>query len=197
MSPAPDATKVLVGTPDQAATGAIKTGPLTADAPTSAVDTDLDTNFPTGSGYVDENGLQLAPNITTTKIKDWSGATVREVLDEFDGTLTWSHLETNEQSLKNYMGDDNVTVTAANATHGNQIAGTMGAYDLPRKSWIFKIKDGAARVLIYVPIGQITNREAIEFNKTNPVKWGVTLTAYPDGNGHAIYIFTDDGVLTP
>lgn len=193
---APDATKVLVGTPDQAATGAILSAPVGTTAPATAVDT-VDPTF-VGSGYVDEDGLELAPNISTTKFKDWSGATVREVLDEFDGTLSWAHLETNEASLNNYFGDDNVALTAADETHGNQLAGTLGAYDLPRKSWVFKIKDGDARMLIYVPIGQITNREAVQFNKTNPIKWGVTLTAYPDGNGHAIYVFTDDGqVVTP
>lgn len=194
---APDASNVLVGTPDQAATGAIKSAPIGATAPTSAVDVDLDTNFPNGSGYVDDQGLQVAPNITTTKIREWSGAVVREILDEFDGTISWAHLETNEESLKNYFGDDKVTATAADATHGNQLAGKMGAYDLPRKAWIFKIKDGNTRVLIYVPNGQITRREAVSFNKGNPVKWGVTLTCYPDANGDAIHFFTDDGQITP
>ncbi|MCB2411791.1 hypothetical protein LGT39_02870 [Demequina sp. TTPB684] len=188
-----DATKVLVGTPDQTTTGAIMSAPLATAAPTTAVDV-LDPGFG-DSGFVSEDGLELAPDITTAKFKDWSGATVREVLEQFDGTIKWAHLETNEASLENYFGEDHVEVTAADGTHGNQVAAKMGAYDLPRKSWVFKMKDGDTRILIYVPIGQITKREAIQFRKGQPIAWGVTLTAYPDGTNNAIYFFTDDGQI--
>ena len=189
-----DATKVLVGAPDQAVTGAVLSGPLDATAPTSAVDT-LDVDF-TDSGFVSDQGVELAPSISTTSIKDWSGSVVRKLIEEFDGTIKWAHLETNEASMKNYLGEANVTVTAASATHGKQIKGAMGAYDLPRKSWIFKVKDGANRILIYVPIGQVTERESIKFQKSAAVGWGVTLSTYPDALGNSIYIFTDDGVTT-
>lgn len=188
-----DATKVLVGTPDQATTGAVLAAPLGTTGPTTAVST-LDAAFE-DSGFVSEDGLELAPSISTTSIKDWSGAVVRKLIEEFDGTISWAHLETNEASLKNYFGDDEVTATAADATHGNQLAVTMGARDLARKSWVFKIKDGDNRILIYVPIGQVTDREAVTFAKSDAVAWGVTLTTYPDGSGNSIYLFTDDGQI--
>lgn len=189
-----DATKVLVGSPDQLTTGAILSAPTGTAAPTSAV-TALNVAF-TDSGYISEDGLEIAPNISTADIRDWSGAVVRRVLDQFDGTLSWAHIETNQASLENYFGEDNVTATAANATHGAQLAATLGAYDLPRKSWAFKIKDGDNRILIYVPDGQVTARESVTLRKSQAVAWGLTLTAYPDASGHAIYVFTDDGQLT-
>lgn len=188
-----DATKVLVGTPDQLTTGAVLSAPLATAAPTSAV-TALNAAFE-DSGYVSEDGLELAPSITTTSIKEWSGAVVRKIVEEFDGTISWAHLETNEASLKNYFGDDRVTVTAADGTHGNQVEAHMGAWDLPRKSWAFKMKDGDNRILIYVPDGQVTDRESVQFRKSEAIGWGVTLTTYPDATGVSIYIFTDDGQI--
>lgn len=190
-----DATKVLVGAPDQAVTGAVLSAPLGTTAPTSAVGT-LDAAFG-DSGYVSEDGLDLTPNITTSDIKDWSGAIVRKILEEFDGTISWANLETNESSLETYFGDDYVTATAADATHGDQLAATMGAYDLPRKSWVFKMKDGDNRMLIYIPDGQVTNRDTVNFRRSNAALWGVTLSAYPDASGHAIYFYTDNGILAP
>lgn len=188
-----DAGNVLVGAPDQATTGAIMSAVLGTAIPTSATGP-INAAF-TGSGYISEDGLQLTPDSSTTDIKDWSGATVRRILEDFTGTLSWAHLETSEEALRNWFGDENVTVTPANGTHGKQIRATLGAYELPRKSWVFKMKDGDARILIAVPDGQVTSRDAVSFTRSNAITWPVELTAYPDASGNSIYVFTDDGKI--
>ena len=191
-----NASNVLVGAPDQLTTGAILSAPKAEDLilPTSPLE-ELDIAF-TSSGYISDAGLTLTPERSTTGIKDWSGATVRQILEEFNSTLAWEHLETNEESLKNYFGDDNVAIAAATATTGTQMTAVLGAFELPRKAWLFRIKDGNRRVLIVVPDGQITEQGEVAFTKSGAILWPVTLSTYPDAQGNNIYIITDDGVFS-
>lgn len=190
-----DAARVLVGTADQTnATGAIFSAPLGTTVPTNATAT-LDAAF-VDSGYVSEDGLSFTPEISTTDINEWNGSLVRRIKETFNGTLSWAHLETSEQSLKNAFGDDAVTAAAATQNHGNQLAVAI-AGDLPAaKAWVFKLKDGDNRMLIVVPNGQVTGVEEVSFTSSDAITWGVTLSAYPDSAGNSIYIYTDDGQTT-
>jgi hypothetical protein len=187
-----NASRVLVGTADQTnATGAILSAPIGTTLPTDATAT-LDASF-TDSGYVSEDGLTFSPDLSTTDINEWNGALVRRIKESFDGSLSWSHLETNEAALKNTFGDDNVTVTAATATHGQQLAVAISGELPAAKSWVFKLKDGDNRILIVVPNGQVTDIEDVSFTSSDAIMWGVTLSCYPDANGNSLYIYTDDG----
>lgn len=185
---------VLTGAPDQLTTGPITSAPLGTTLPTDALAA-LDPAF-VDSGYISQDGMNLTPERTTEVIRDWSGAIIRSILKEFGTTIAWSHLETNGESLKNYCGDDNVTVTAAGVSNGKQLAAQLKAADLPRKSWVFKIKDGDNRVLIVVPDGQVTDTGEVSFTKAGAVMWPCTMTTYPDSSGVHVYIYTDDGVFT-
>lgn len=190
-----DASRVLVGTADQTgAVGAIYSAPLGTTLPTSAVDT-LDAAF-SDSGYVSSDGLNFSPDYSTSDIMEWNGSLVRRVKESFDGSLSWSHLETNENSLKNTFGASNVTVTAATATHGKQLAVTINGSLPEAKSWVFKLKDEDNRMLVVVPNGQVTDIEDVSFTASDAIMWGVTLSAYPDSSGNHVYIYTDDGQTT-
>lgn len=189
-----NAQKVLVGMPDQATTGAILSAPLGTTLPTSAVDT-LDATFG-DSGFVSSDGLTLGLDISTSDIRDWSGSLVRRLKESFDGTLSWTHLETNEAALKNAFGNSNVTATAANTTHGAQLAVAINGELPAAKSWVFKMKDGTNRIMIVVPNGQVTSLADVNFTSSDAIGWEVTLAAYPDSSGNHIYIYTDDGVTT-
>lgn len=184
-------SNIFVGAPDQETTGAILAAPTGTAAPTSARDA---LNGFKDSGYISKDGLKLSPEYSTTDIEDWSGALVRRILQSFKGTLSWAHLETNEESLRNWAGD--VTVKEATKTTGKQLTAALGAKEHPRRSWAFRIKDGERRVLLYVPDGQVTSTGEVSFTKQDAVTWPVTLSTYPDSKGNSIYIFTDDGVVT-
>lgn len=188
-----ESKNVFIGAPDQATTGAILTGPETDTIPAT-----IDDFVVTGlvdSGYVDEDGVTITPSESTESIKDWSLKVIRKVLTEFDGTIAWSHLELSQGALENYMGEDNVEVTDADATHGTRIRAAIGGVQRPVKAWYFKIKDGDRRALVMVPHGQVTERGEIALLASAAVKLPVTLTSYPDSAGNNIYIFTDDGVV--
>ena len=143
-----------------------------------------------------EDGLTLAPALSTTDIKDWSGATVRKVLESFDGTLAWTMISTNAGALGITFGADNVTTEAATTTHGQQVEVALGARLPEAESFVFLMKDGDARIVIVVPDGQVTEVGEVTFAANAAVGWNVTLSTYPDEDGNSIYIYTDDGQVT-
>lgn len=195
----PNNSDVRIGAPDQKVTGAIKHAPVGTALPdltdiTKAAVT-LNQAF-TGNEYVSEDGLTLSPSRSTTEIKDWSGSTVRKVLESFDGTLSWTMISTNEDALSIAFGADHVTTAAATTAHGAQVKAALGAYLPEEQAWVFLMKDGDARIVIVVPDGQITEVGEVTFASNAAVGWQVTLSCYPDTDGNSIYIMTDDGVVT-
>lgn len=195
----PKTSDVRIGAPEQGVTGAIKHAPLGTAIPTLAdikkAGVTLNQAF-AGNEYVSEDGLTLAPSMSTTEIKDWSGATVRKVLESFDGTLSWTMISTNQGALSIAFGSNHVTANAAGTDHGAQVQAALGAYLPEEQAWVFLMKDGDARIVIAVPDGQITEVGEVTFASNAAVGWNVTLSCYPDTNGNSIYIMTDDGVTT-
>ena len=195
----PNVSDVRVGAPEQSTTGAIKHAPLGTTLPSlssiSKTGVTLDPAF-VGNEYVSEDGLTLSPSMSTTNIKDWSGAIVRKLLDEFDGTLSWTMISTDANALKIAFGNANVTTSVATNNHGAQLRAALGAHLPEEQSWVFLMKDGDARIVIVVPDGQITSVGDVSFVSNDAVGWNVTLSCYPDSSGNSIYIMTDDGVVT-
>lgn len=189
-------SKVFVGTPDQLTTGAVLHAPLGTQLP------DLDDITPSGvtideafkdGGYVSSDGVTITPDYSTTDINDWSGATVRRILESFTGEVSYAFIQTDETSMAMTFGESNVESSPADATHGNRMKIGIGAELPPAESVIFKMKDGAARILILLPNSQVTSMEEIAFSATDAVTWSITRSCYPDENGKSIYILTDDG----
>ena len=195
----PKTSDVRVGAPEQGVTGAIKHAPLGTAIPTLAdikkAGVTLNQAF-AGDEYVSEDGLTLTPSRSTTDIKDWSGATVRKVLESFDGTLAWTMISTNAGALSIAFGSEHITSKAAGTDHGAQVQAALGAYLPEEQAWVFLMKDGDARIVIAVPDGQITEVGEVTFASNAAVGWNVTLSCYPDSSGNSIYIMTDDGVVT-
>lgn len=188
-----NASKVLVGTADQTTTGAILSGALISTIPTTFTAAETALKTLTGSGYVNDEGLTLGTDYSTTDIKEWNGATVRKVLESFDGTLSWTSIQMDYDSLCQAFGEENVTKTAATSTHGEQYHIGIGAHIPEPKTWAFAMKDGNVRVLIIVPKGQVTSLDDITFTATEAISLPITLSAYDDGTGESIHIFVDDG----
>ena len=186
---------IFIGLPDQLTTGAILTAPTNSTLPTSATDT-IDAAFK-DSGYVTEDGVSVSPTWNTNKLHDWSGANVRTMLDSFEGQITFSLMELlSEESAKQVFGSANVTKTAATSTHGTQLAIAIGSSLPDECAWVFKMKDGDAKILIVIPRGQVSAVDTIAFNRNNSANLPVTLDCLQDSTGKSIYIYTDDGVTT-
>lgn len=194
MSAPLDVSKVLVGAPDQTTTGAILDAPVGTKLPQSASDA-LDEAFKS-SGYVSEDGLALTTDRSTNDIKDWSKKVIRKLLDSFDSTIKWSELQMSYEALCHAFGAENVTKTSATTEHGEQVKVAINGNLPESRSWAFKMKDGLARILIVVPVGQVTSIDEIDFVASDGTKLPITLSCYPDSAGNSIYIYTDDGVVT-
>lgn len=189
-----DVSKVLVGAPDQSTTGAIFDAPVGTKLPKAAGEA-LDAQF-SSSGYVSDAGLSLSTDRSTKDIKDWSKATVRKILESFDSTVKWSEIQMSYESLCHAFGEANVTRAPATAAHGEQVSVSVGAALPPPRSWAFKMKDGASRMLVVVPNGQVTALDEMSFAADAPIALPMTLTCYPDAAGNSVYIYTDDGKVS-
>lgn len=188
---ATDQSKVYIGLADQSVTGAIASAPLGTEVPTEICE-DLPEGFD-DSGYCNNEGLSLSTEYNTSDITEWNGATIRKVLESFTGQLAWTIIQLDYAAWCQALGPDNVTLIPADETHGERIHIRIGAHLPPRRSWIFRMKDGDMRMQIVVPVGQITSLDEITFNATDPIALPLTLDCYDDGTGESIYIYTDDG----
>ena len=187
-----NAKHVYAPAPDQAAaTGAVAVAPLGTTAPTDATTT-LPVAWVSG-GYVDENGISISVNRSTTPIRDWSKGTVRNLLTEFDGSISVNFLQVDEWSAQRVFGSTNVTKTAATTVKGELIKVSIGNELPPMESWCFNMKDGVAKIRVYVPRAQITDVNAMDYKPDAGHVIGGKLQAYDDGTGHSIYVFYDDG----
>lgn len=192
-----NANKVFVGLPEQSTTtGALSYGPVLTTIPTTfdAAETAI-ASFQS-SGYISEDGATLTYDRSTTDIIEWAKAKVRRVLDSADASIATTLIQLDANGAKQAFGDDNVTVTAASATHGEQMHIGIGAHlDEPR-AWALRIKDGDMRLIALVPTGQVTSGVEITFTATEAISLPITISGNDDGNGDYIHIFVDDGQKT-
>lgn len=173
-----DAQNVVAGKP--LATGGVLIGPLDAPAPTG-VDDELDTDF-VAAGYIGEDGLTEGGERSTDKVRAWGGDTVKVLQTDFSVTYQFTFLESvNATVLQAVYGDDNVT------TDGDLHEVIVNAETLPHKSFVFEVKDGDARIRIYVPDGQVTEVSEITYSDSEVVGYQVTVEAFraPAINGNA------------
>jgi len=56
-----------------------------------------------------------------------------------------------------------------------------------RRSWIFDVIDGQTMERFYVPVGEITDRDDVEFTSEEVAGYNVTVTAYADSNNVTVY----------
>jgi len=89
-----------------------------------------------------------------------------------------------------------VTVTAATAEHGNQMAIARAGELPPTKPWVFDMGYGAYSRRVVLPNARITDVGDISYTDGDVIAYEVTLTAYKDTNGEFSYEYTDDGLVT-
>lgn len=188
----PNAGDVRIAIPN--ATGGVKVADTDETAPTDATTT-LASGF-VGVGYIGEDGFTESPSTDTQDVVAWGGDIVRRIQTSHDVTYAFEMIETNEQSLALYYGEDYVTATAADSSNGNRLAVEVTGAQLPRKSFVFEMFDGDVIERIYLPDAQVTERSEIQRSHGDAARYSVTITAYPDSSGVKAYIWSDDGQTT-
>ena len=170
-----NALNVTAGKPK--ITGAVWVAPKTATLPSDAKTT-LTGDY-VCLGYVSEDGLENNNELTVSSVKAWGGNIVlrslEEMVDEFSLALIESE---NLDVLKAVYGASNVTFSNG-LTSVNVVAS-----DPEEKIWVFELalRNNILKRIV-IPTGAITSREAITYNDSDPVAYGITISAYPDSNG--------------
>lgn len=192
-----NAKKVFIGLAEQSSTtGALARGNVLTTIPTDITAAQTAIASWATSGYVSEEGASLSTSISTTDIREWNRNTVRRLLEEFDGTVTLTLIQLDGESAKQCFGADNVTVTPANNTHGEQLHINLGAHLDAPQGWALRMKDGDMKMLVLIPNGQVTSGVDITFAANAAINLPITISANDDGTGESIHIYTDDGVTS-
>ena len=187
------AANVVAGVP--LATGGILIGDLTAAEPSTAVS--ALTGF-VAAGYIGEDGVTETNERSTDRIRAWGGDTVKVVQTEHNVTYQFTFLETlNVNVLEAVYGEDNVTTTAATVSTGTLHEVQVNSSTLPHKSYVFEVKDGDAKIRIYVPDGQITEVGDITYSDSEVIGYQVTVEAFADELGNKAYKWLDNGIFAP
>ena len=155
--------------------GAVYRAPLGTALPTDAT-TALSSAY-VGLGFVSEDGLENENELEVSEIKAWGGLTVYRSLNGLNDTFALKLIESeNEDVLKTVYGDSNVTVDGS----GN-IKINIVAEDPQEKVWVFDMAlRGGKPKRIVIPDGAITARDAITYNDSDAIAYGITVSAYPD-----------------
>ena len=180
------ASYVSTGKPN--VTGAVYVAPLGTALPTNATST-LDPAKFTCLGYVSEDGLENANEMDVSDIKAWGGNIVYRSLTELTDNFSLALIESeNEDVLKNVYGDANVTKDGS-----GDITVVIKAEDPQEKVWVFELAlRGGRRKRIVIPDGAVTSREAVTYNDSDAIAYGITVSAYPDASNitHKEYLET-------
>lgn len=186
-------SQVAAGKP--LATGGILTAPKGTALPTTQAATP-NVAF-VSPGYIGEDGFSYNPERTTEKKRAWGGDIVKIVQTDFSVEVKFTLIEAfNVVALNLAFGDANVDTSAANGSHGVLNTVRVNATQLEHLSLIAEIKDGLAKQRIVAPDFQVTNIDEIQYTDADLIGYAVTGEAFPDATGNALYIYTDDGIVT-
>ena len=144
-------------------------------------------------GDVTEDGITLTTDKSTENLRNWALVIKRVIMTEHTETVQCPIMDTTEEVLKTCLGADNVTVTAANASHGKLVNANLSPNALPpEEAYLWIMKDGDDLMAIGCSRGQITSMENIAFQPAAAINWTPTITAEGDG----FQLIMDDGQTT-
>lgn len=142
-------------------------------------------------GAVTADGITWSTGKDSDPIRNWAKEIERLVADEEGGTVQAPLMYTDEKTLKAIFGADNVTVSAATASHGALVSVTVEpGISAPPAAFLFIMKDGDDMLMLGTEKGVIRDVDDISFSPTEAITWGVTIEA-------ASWTFMkDDGQVT-
>ena len=139
-------------------------------------------------GNVGEDGLTLKLP-SGDVIKNWALEPERRLNTE-NGQLSVPFIHTTKSTLETLFGENNVSYTAANSTHGNltSVEFSPDVYAEPA-AYVFLMKDGSTRALVGSSNALISEISDIAFKGTEATQWEATV----DGTWT---FMVDDGNVT-
>ncbi|MBF6357672.1 hypothetical protein IU449_24510 [Nocardia higoensis] len=190
----PSSKFIGAGTPNIAVTGGVLVAPLGTTLPTSAATAPIAAFKPLG--YVSEDGIESRGERRVETIKDWNADIIAKLQTEhsvaFGLTLyaVWD-----ADVLNEVFHPDNVDPTAATASTGTLVEVRETGAVLPRRSWIFDMKNENKKLRIVLPNAQISSVTEKKFVSSELAGFTITVEAFKDDAGVKAYRYFDDGVF--
>jgi hypothetical protein len=177
------------------ATGALAYAVLGTALPTDAT-TALVAAYK-GLGYIGEDGIAPARDISTDPVRDMNGDQVYTLQTEFSRTYEATLLQsTNVDVKKAIFGDTNVVVTAPTASTGTKITVQDKGVQAPHVALVATTFDGQKTHRECSADAQITAVEIGPLVGTAVRSYTITYTIYKDSAGVYTYEYDDNGVFT-
>ena len=108
-------------------------------------------------------------------LKNWANIAERKINTE-NGVISGAIMYTNKKVFETLFGEDNVTYTAADSSHGNISSVTLSPdVSAEPAAYLFLVKDGDTLVSIGTTNGLITDIADVTFNPTQAVVWTPTI----------------------
>lgn len=124
-----------------------------------------------GLGYLTDDGFEITPSMSTSKIVGWQNAAVlRALVTESSIEAKFTCAETKVEVVEAFWATTVNTSTGAYDVDPGQTGG--------RKKWVFQVIDGD-EVSLGTYIGEITDRETITNKSGEVIGYGFTVTFYP------------------
>ena len=142
-------------------------------------------------GAVTADGITWSTGKDSDPLRNWAKEVERLIASDEGGTVTAPLMYTNQATLEAIFGEDNVTVTAANSSHGKLVSVTVepGVSASPA-AFLFIMKDGEDMLMLGTTKGIVREVGDITMSPTDAITWEATIEA-------AAWTFMkDDGQVT-
>lgn len=129
-------------------------------------------------GAISADGITFNSNWSFERLKNWANQIERMLPGDESGSVSAPVIDTTEESLKTIFGANNVTVTAATATHGKLISVDVTATSMPdAEAFLFLMKDDDDMLMIGTTKGYISELGEVAFQPDAAITWNPTITA--------------------
>lgn len=158
------------------ATGMFYTAPAGTALPSGPLDS-LSADW-TSAGAITADGITWTTGKDSDPLRNWAKETERLVGSDEGGSVTAPMMYTTEETMNTIFGADNVTVTAADVSHGNIVSVTVApGVSASPMAFLFIMKDGEDSMMLGTSKGIVREVGDITFSPTEGITWEATIEA--------------------
>lgn len=191
---APSPKPAIVG--GLAVSGGVRWAPLGTALPTDAT-TPLGDDF-VSLGRVRDTGIKRTEDRSNSKIYDWGGNTIAILQTQFGIMIQFELLQVmNADVQRAAHGDDNVDVTPADATSGQEISAKINSALLDTGVWVFDSFYQKMSGRLVLPYARPTKVAGPNWTHKEIAAFDLTIESMPDNDNNHAYEYWNDGKLAP
>lgn len=145
----------------------------------------------TEAGAITADGITWATGKDSDPLRNWAKEVERLIASDEGGTVQAPLMYTTQKTMETIFGSGNVTVTAANSSHGKLVSVNVepGVSASPA-AFLFIMKDGDDMIMLGTTKGIVREVDDVTFSPTEAITWTATIEA-------ASWTFMkDDGQVT-